>query len=392
MQKSIKFTILIIVAILIYTIYSQTALMLNYNFLYYYIINPLFWILSVAVLVHIFGEPTKKYKLKKEISYYTVVAILVYVITYIISGLFLTYGKNPYSTTFWGILTNIWILGAEIILKEIVRYYLINNVYEKDKTRIAILISIVYIISDFGLWKLSFGKITNVSFIKDIAQTILPSAAKNLLCSYICLNTTCIPAVAYSFITEAYFWISPILPNSSWIMIAIIDTTIPVILFLYIRYIKYKKSFFKSREIITSTSPGAIIPLVVVVILSIWFAIGIFPIKPISIATGSMEKELHVGDVAIIHKLKADEIIVGDIIEYRKENYTVVHRVIKKYKQNGELYFITKGDNNNTSDKDPVHSSQLIGKVVFKVRYLGYPAIWLRLLQAEQAIEQPDSL
>ena len=200
------------------------------------------------------------------------------------------------------------------------------------------------------------------------------------------MNTNYYPAVSYNFITEFYFWTSPILPNTPWIMVAIIDTTIPIILFLYIRYVKYKNSIFKSKENIARTDPRNVIPLVVIVILAIWFAVGIFPIKPIAIATGSMEEELGVGDIAIIKKTEAEDIMVGDIVEYSKDDFTVVHRVIEKKQKNGELYFITKGDNNNSPDKDPVMSEQIIGKVIFKIRYLGYPAIWLHLIQVEEQI------
>ena len=384
MQKSKKATIVIIILILIYIIYTNFNLVLNYNTLYYYGINPLFWILLCIFLRFTFGKSAKTYKLKRKISQYTITAVLIYIITYSLSGLFLTYGKNPYSRSFTGVLLNIWIFGVEIIAKEYVRYQLIHNVYDKDKPKIAFLISFVYVISDFGLWKIETHNINFLYLLKEFAQTIMPSIARNVLCSYISMNATYYPAIIYNFITEFYFWTSPILPNSPWIMVSIIDTTIPILLCLYIRFIKYKNSIFKSKEDMTNIDPKNIIPLVILIIFSIWFAIGIFPIKPIAIATGSMEKELMIGDIAIIQKMKASDILVGDIIEYRKDDYTVVHRVIEKKQKNGELYFITKGDNNRSADSDPVMAHQVIGKVIFKIRYLGYPAIWLHLIQVEE--------
>ena len=52
------------------------------------------------------------------------------------------------------------------------------------------------------------------------------------------------------------------------------------------------------------------------------------------------------------------------------------------------FYFITKGDNNKSPDSEEVTEGQLIGKVIFKIRYLGYPAIWLHIVQEnEQKIE-----
>lgn len=147
---------------------------------------------------------------------------------------------------------------------------------------------------------------------------------------------------------------------------------------------KNKKDIFRTKEKIINSNPRNIIPLVICIILAIWFAIGIFPIKPVAIATGSMEKELYVGDVAIIKKCKANDIEEGDIIEYQMDGYTVIHRVTKKTQKNGRFTFITKGDSNDNEDLQPVTQEQIIGKVIFKVRYIGYPAVWIHNLQTKE--------
>lgn len=100
-----------------------------------------------------------------------------------------------------------------------------------------------------------------------------------------------------------------------------------------------------------------------------------------------MQNEIMIGDVVIIKKCTANDVNVGDIIEYQMEGYTVIHRVIEKTQRKGEFYFVTKGDNNETADKKEVTEDQLIGKVIFKVRYIGYPAIWLHLIQERQQID-----
>ena len=100
-----------------------------------------------------------------------------------------------------------------------------------------------------------------------------------------------------------------------------------------------------------------------------------------------MEKELFLGDVAIIEKCNANDVNVGDIIEYQMEGYTVIHRIIEKRQENGMFYFKTKGDNNEAEDKNEVTEEQLIGKVIFKIRYIGYPAIWLHNLQEQERLD-----
>ncbi len=381
MQKSKNATIIIIILICFFGLLGNIKLVKDINVIYLYIINPIFWIISSIILHYLLGKNIENKKLKKPIMEYTIIATLVFIIVYMLSGLFVTFGKNPYNVTPTGLLHNLWIFGTVLVAKEIIRYKLINNVYDKDKNKIAILITVIYVLIDIEINRLINTNITVFLVIKYIIQTVLPNIAKNTLFSYMAINGNYRAAIIYQILTNLYFWLTPILPNAPWIMTAIIDITIPTILFFYIRYVKNKLNIFKNREKIINTNPKNIIPLVVAIILAIWFAMGIFPIKPVAIASGSMENELYIGDVAIIQKCNANDVNVGDIIEYQMEGYTVIHRVIQKKQKNGELYFITKGDNNKSQDAEEVKEEQLIGKLIFKIRYLGYPAIWLHIVE-----------
>lgn len=387
MQKSKNITIAIIILILIYGLLANLKLVFNINVIYLYIINPLFWITLAVFLKIAIGKSYQKSRIKKEVIQYILIAVIVYILTYMISGLFITFGNNPYFTTVKGFLINLWMFGTVIISKEYIRYRLINNVYENDKKEIAILVSLIYIIIEIGLNKYINTKITLLYALKDICQNLIPLIAKNVLYSYISMKSDWKPASIYELFTKLYLWLSPILPNAPWIMVAIIETTIPTILFFYIRYANSKNSEIKSRQEIENVNPKNSIPLVVLVILVIWFTIGVFPIKPIAVASGSMEKELYVGDVVIVKKCNANDIVNGDIIQYQMKGYTVIHRVIEKKQKNGEYYFTTKGDNNPSEDKESVKEDQVLGKVIFKVKYLGYPSIWLNIIQSNEQVE-----
>ena len=387
MQKSKNITIAIIILMLIYGLLANLKLVFNINTIYLYIINPLFWITLAVFLKIAIGKSYQKSRIKKEVIQYILIAVIIYILTYMISGLFITFGNNPYFTTVKGFLINLWMFGTVIISKEYIRYRLINNVYENDKKEIAILVSLIYIIIEIGLNKYLNTKITLLFALKDICQNLIPLIAKNVLYSYISMKSDWKPASIYELFTKLYLWLSPILPNAPWIMVAIIETTIPTILFFYIRYANSKNSEIKSRQEIENVNPKNSIPLVVLVILVIWFTIGVFPIKPIAVASGSMEKELYVGDVVIVKKCNANDIVNGDIIQYQMKGYTVIHRVIEKKQKNGEYYFTTKGDNNPSEDKESVKEEQVLGKVIFKVKYLGYPAIWLNILQSNEQVE-----
>ncbi|NLC87631.1 MAG: signal peptidase I [Clostridiaceae bacterium] len=385
MQKSKKATIGIIILMFLYGLFTYSNWVKQNNFIYLYVINPVFWLSLACILKYGFGKTYDKSKNKKEIIQYCSIGVLIYIITYMVSGLFITFGKNPYSTTASGVLTNLWILAVAIVSKEYIRYKLVQNVYEKEKIKVAVVISIIYIFIDFNISRFFYGQITVFYIVKQIAQNLIPLIGKNILYSYISINSGYIPSIIYELGTKLYLWMSPILPNSPWVMVAIIDGVIPVIICVYIRYVNTKKDIFKSRDRINSTNPKSIIPLVIGIILAIWFATGVFPIKPVAIASGSMEKELFVGDVAVVKKCNSNDVVVGDIIEYQMEGYTVIHRIIEKRQRNGQFYFVTKGDNNKLPDAEEVKEGQLIGKIIFKVRYVGYPAIWLHIIQTDEA-------
>ena len=387
MQKNKKATIIIISLIAIYGLLAEFIISTKINQIYTYGLNPIIWI-GIAIFLKVtLGKSYEIKKLKKDIIFYSLIAVLCYIITYLISGLFITFGKNPYSRSILGILTNFWAFGSVIIAKEYIRYKIINNAYEKDKIKIAIYIAIVYIVIDLGVRQFFTTQITGLFIMEIVAQTLLPLIIKNILYSYTAIHADYLPAMCYELGTKLYLWLSPILPNAPWIMVSIIDSVIPFILFLYIRHEKNKKDIFRTKEKLMNSDPRNIIPLAIGIILAIWFAIGIFPIKPVAIATGSMQEELHIGDVAIIQKCTASDIEEGDIIEYQMEGYTVIHRVIRKTQKNGDFTFITKGDSNDSEDSKPVSEEQIIGKVIFKIRYLGYPAVWIHNLSVQQQLE-----
>lgn len=291
-----------------------------------------------------------------------------------------------------GIVYNLWGFGSIIISMEYIRYMIINNVLEKDKKKIAIYISIVYIFIDFNISRYNLTGIRLSQFIKDFMQILLPAIAENILFSYFAMFADYRASIIYKLGINAYNWLTPIIPKLSWAMIAIIDTVFPLIIFVYMQYQKVKNSVYKTKSDVERAKPRGTITVVVILVIASWFALGLFPVKPIAIASASMINELHIGDVAIIKKCKPDDIKVGDIIQYQMDGFTVVHRVIEMKMVDGEFVFTTKGDNNKQQDSEPVKQDQLLGKCILKVKYLGYPAIWLHVIQTEDARGDGDSI
>lgn len=94
--------------------------------------------------------------------------------------------------------------------------------------------------------------------------------------------------------------------------------------------------------------------------------------KPMIVLSGSMEEEIYAGDLAIVKIIDPENLVVGDIIAFRVEEMTATtHRIVEIVESDGEMKFVTKGDNNNTNDEDLVSYSEVEGIYLFKISGFG---------------------
>ncbi len=383
MQKSKGITIFILIIIFIFFLFSQSYLR-TFGIVNTYVINPVFFLVIALILKFTVDSPYKTDKHYKTIIFYVITTILAYGIVYLVSGTFLTYGNNPYANTAVGVLLNLYSIGLVTVCLEYIRYKLINNVFKNDRKLIFIMIVVIFTFRDVNI--ASIISSANIYFLfKTIFVAIIPSIIKNILFTYLALYTNYVPAILYSLLYDLLMWIPPVLPNTPWIFTSIIDILFPLVLLMYCMYEVSSRDKLHIYQVSKSIKPTGIIPLVALIVLIIWFALGIFPIKPLGIASGSMKPEINIGDLTLIQKCSAKDVEVNDIIEYQRRDYSVVHRVVNKYQVDGTTFFITKGDNNSNEDIDPVREDKVLGKVIFKIPYVAWPTIWLESLSNRQS-------
>ena len=101
--------------------------------------------------------------------------------------------------------------------------------------------------------------------------------------------------------------------------------------------------------------------------------ISILGFRQYVVSTGSMEPEYNIGDLIVIRETTKEEIKIGDVINYISETGidTITHRVVDIIQKDGQTYYKTKGDNNNSVDPELVNYSQVKGILVFKISKLG---------------------
>ena len=99
---------------------------------------------------------------------------------------------------------------------------------------------------------------------------------------------------------------------------------------------------------------------------------SVFGYKPFMVLSGSMESDIHKGDLIITKETDPTKLKVDDIIAFRDAAGTITtHRIIDTVENDGQTYFITKGDNNSTQDMNLVALDDVEGIYVGRVPGIG---------------------
>ncbi len=103
---------------------------------------------------------------------------------------------------------------------------------------------------------------------------------------------------------------------------------------------------------------------------------------PLIVLTDSMYPEIAAGDLIVCKTLDAEDVKVGDVISFfdpaGNGTSIVTHRVIEIINEDGKILFRTKGDFNNTEDKDPVPEDKLVSMYLFKIPGAGDVAMFMQ--------------
>jgi signal peptidase len=214
----------------------------------------------------------------------------------------------------------------------------------------------------------------NLKIAQFLGITLFPAISENLLTSYLALLGGAWPAIVYRGTWLAFEWFFPILPDPGWVTKTLVATFIPLVGLTLVRqyYLDEKKS---RKELTREENHQASLITGIAAIIIIWFCAGVFSIFPSVIVSGSMLPVIQIGDVVIVKKIPAEQVQVGDIIQFKTENIRVAHRVIDIREENHQKVLITKGDNNQAVDSDPVLPEQVVGRVVAIIPKIGWPSM-----------------
>lgn len=375
---NLKIISIYVLIFLYLTIYPALNIIFSAK-IYYNVINPLFW-LFIAGLAFLFSSNEHpRYKNKVDKIQTVVIAVILYLIVYFLSGLVFGYQYSPYSHDIGKILVNIWSYIPAFICQEYVRSILVN--YTSRKKYILAIVTVLFVAVELNYTEIDKNFANMQTSFEYISSVLIPSVVKNSLFTYIATIAGFIPNIIYRSVIQIVFFITPIFPNLDWFGTALFEIITPSIVYFYMNYEQIKVEENVSRRRINRDNPLNILPIYAILIMFVGFVLGLFKNEPVAIVSNSMVPAFSRGDVVVVRKLDVDEtdkLKVGDVLQYEADGRYIVHRIVKiKEDDNGAFTYITKGDNNNAPDSNPVTESQIRGVVKYVIPKIGYPSVWL---------------
>ena len=196
--------------------------------------------------------------------------------------------------------------------------------------------------------------------------------------SYLCYHSGYRVPLIYRLVMDTYFIIVPILPNIGEYLNSMILIALPLLIYIHCFTLVDERTHKVEHVFETYQFSILDIPTTIVIVTLAALISGFFPHYMIGIGSSSMSPNINRGDAVVIKKInKNTKLKVGDIIAYKEDKITIVHRIheLQTYK-NKEAY-LTKGDANNGADNYIVPRDHVKGVIKLRVPFIAYPTIWL---------------
>lgn len=313
-------------------------------------------------------------------------------------GIFLkSLAATPYDHSPAGMAGNIVPLLLSLAYREYARAYGTGVLFRLQKHRrkqkylLLALMAVFFACSDISLKRALLVQDGKALFLF-LVQQVLPALLKSSTLIVLAYHGGWKSALVYSAVPELFLRLFPFLPELPWLAQSAVDMAYPVVFAMWIR---------ESLEL--EDGPGmdpeerkggvwrSFAGLAAAVAFC-WFCVGVFPVYPSVVLTGSMEPGIRPGDVVLIRKISKESEIYGlkeeDVINFSRENFTVTHRIKEVLRDEaGNISFCTQGDNNPAADVDAVIPNNVNGIVVGVV-----PKVGLGVLLLKGSREAPEGI
>lgn len=373
MKKSyLKILIINILAILVLI----TNLFTQYFNGYYFLI--VFTLLILGLLIFNVGYEKDRMRFRKDLSFSVVMYSIFYVLITYVFGLYTGFVRNG---NLFSIIPDLLPYFIFIITTEVTRY----NIIKKGNRNLLIygIQILLFILIELNLYRNNYDFSNADSIIKLVTTFLIPITSENIMLTYLTYKAGYLPSISYRMIFELKNFILPLFPDFGLYLTAIVDFLFPVFIVYRVNYL-FKA--FEKEKILTRVKKSTIITILInsfsliLFVSIITLTSGLFKYYAVTIGSESMTPNIHKGDIVILEKLNKKEmqnLKIGDILVFKSESKMIVHRIVRIIKIKDEIYFYTKGDFNESEDGFPSDTANVIGKALTRIRYIGYPSVYL---------------
>lgn len=292
------------------------------------------------------------------------------------------FGHSPYDLSLMGVMVNCFNLLPFLCVCELVRAHVLAAAHHHAAHPQLWIISVtiflpalqvnymtITTLDDGGQWFIYLVEEVGPLFVGSCLLTVLVFSG-GALCS-----------ILYSGLMIMVLHTFPILPVLPWIADGALGLAFPIFFGLTVWE---RHNIFSRLQGRGEKEPlGSFLGTLVVAVLCAWFVVGVFPVRPAVVLTGSMEPMIYPGDVVLIGKFlhveDVYELSEGDVICFNHAGINITHRIIAiENDEEGNLSFQTKGDNNKSADNFMIEPSDLSGRIVKVVPKIGKPVLWMK--------------
>ena len=378
-KNRIKILILLTSVLVIYALDNTFISSSVGNSLFIYGLKPLLW---CGIVLAVFFQPALRYKSKLRsghfVNSWSFIFAVVFICVQILAGLVDGLGKSPYDHTVLGVALNIFSVGAVLAGREFFRSYVVNILTKEENFRVFLSVSLLMTVLAFPVQKY-FDLQGYEIIVKFFAQFFLPEFSKNFLATYLVFLRGPVSSLIFLGTLEAFNWLSPILPDLQWITAASVGILTPVFIFTTMQSMFEVESKRCRKRDIKKEGLASFIVTTLLSVSIVWFAVGVFPVYPSVIVTGSMEPMIYPGDVILVKKINdIKQVQIGDVIQFERDHVRISHRIIKIVTKDGVPNYVTRGDNNNAEDSQLVSPEQIRGEVIEVVPKIGWPTMLIK--------------
>lgn len=321
---------------------------------------------------------------KKQVTILMTIFALIYLGVFYLMGLYFGFEKSKITLSTWSIFRMIIPITIIIISTEIIRKnFLSQDIKIHMKSR-EIELSLIFtyigtVLIDLAIYTDIYGLNSLDDFLTLLGFILFASLSCNLLYNYIARRYDIKGIIVYRLITTLFVYIIPIIPDVHIFFQSFLRMLYPYLIYIVLDKLYSKNDFVISYNDKRKEAMGNILILVImtllIMLISCQFQYGI-----IVIGSRSMTGTINKGDAVIFERYDDQEIATGQVIIFDYNGVQTVHRVEKITVVNQETRYYTKGDSNKKRDENYITEDKIYGLVKLKIKYIGYPTLWVRSL------------